>query len=52
MFEIIEHVAEHERVLAQVDRVLAPGGLLIISTPDRRMYGDAHGQQNPSTRRS
>lgn len=47
MFEIIEHVRDHDRVLKQVRRVLAPGGLAIISTPDRLIYSEGHGQQNP-----
>jgi GT2 family glycosyltransferase/SAM-dependent methyltransferase len=46
-FEVIEHVNEQERVLAEVARVLADDGLLIISTPDRRLYSDATGQVNP-----
>ena len=33
-FETIEHIAEHDAFLSELDRVLAPGGVLIISTPD------------------
>lgn len=42
-FEFIEHVgeAEQERVLAGIKRVLAPGGLVLVSTPDKRLYTDA-----------
>lgn len=46
-FEIIEHVAEQERVLTEVARVLADDGLLIISTPDRRMYEKSRTEPNP-----
>jgi GT2 family glycosyltransferase/SAM-dependent methyltransferase/glycosyltransferase involved in cell wall biosynthesis len=46
-FELIEHVTDHERVLAGIEHVLAPDGLLIISTPDRRLYTDATGRHNP-----
>jgi GT2 family glycosyltransferase/SAM-dependent methyltransferase len=46
-FELIEHVTDHERVLAGIERVLAPDGLLVISTPDRRTYTDATGRRNP-----
>jgi O-antigen biosynthesis protein len=46
-FEVIEHVNEQERVLAEVARVLADDGVLIISTPDCRLYSDATGQVNP-----
>ena len=34
-------------MLAEVARVLAPDGLLIISTPDRLAYSEATGQENP-----
>jgi GT2 family glycosyltransferase/glycosyltransferase involved in cell wall biosynthesis/SAM-dependent methyltransferase len=42
-FEMIEHVAEQELVLNEIQRVLAPSGLLIISTPDREPYDEAGG---------
>jgi GT2 family glycosyltransferase/SAM-dependent methyltransferase len=42
-FEMIEHVAEQDRVLNEIQRVLAPSGLLIISTPDRESYDAASG---------
>ena len=46
-FEMIEHVAEQERVLAEVSRVLAGDGLLIVSTPDRLVYSHAEERDNP-----
>ncbi len=46
-FEIIEHLSEQERMLAEIGRVLSHDGVLIISTPDRRMYSEASGQDNP-----
>jgi GT2 family glycosyltransferase/SAM-dependent methyltransferase len=46
-FEIIEHLSDQSRMLAEVGRVLANDGLLIISTPDRRLYSEASGQENP-----
>jgi GT2 family glycosyltransferase/SAM-dependent methyltransferase len=46
-FEMIEHVDDQRRVLSEIDRVLAPGGLLIASTPDRRPYTLATGVHNP-----
>ncbi len=46
-FEIIEHVREQERVLAEVARLLGDDGILVISTPDRRMYGGARTAPNP-----
>jgi O-antigen biosynthesis protein len=46
-FEVIEHVREQERVLGEVARVLGDDGLLVMSTPDRRLYSEATGQHNP-----
>jgi O-antigen biosynthesis protein len=46
-FEMIEHVAEQEAVLGEVARVLAPGGLFVVSTPERREYSEATGFVNP-----
>ncbi|WP_198018809.1 methyltransferase domain-containing protein [Azorhizobium doebereinerae] len=37
-FEMIEHVDRQERVVAEVRRVLKPGGLFIVSTPSREIY--------------
>lgn len=38
-FETLEHHNRHEQMLAEITRVLRPGGLLIMSTPDRRYFG-------------
>jgi O-antigen biosynthesis protein len=46
-FEIIEHVQDHETVLKEVARLLGDDGVLVISTPDRRIYSEASGQSNP-----
>ena len=46
-FEIIEHVADHEAVLRGFEHVLAPGGLVIVSTPDRAAYAQASEHANP-----
>ena len=46
-FEIIEHVREQEQVLAEIARLLADDGILVISTPDRRLYSEVSGQHNP-----
>lgn len=46
-FETIEHHDKHEEMIAELRRVLRPGGLLIISSPNRRVYSDETGYQNP-----
>ena len=46
-FEVIEHLAEHELVLHEIKHVLRPDGLLLLSTPNRRIYTDILGSENP-----
>jgi 2-polyprenyl-3-methyl-5-hydroxy-6-metoxy-1,4-benzoquinol methylase len=43
-FEVIEHVEDTDAVLDELARVLAPGGLLLISSPNRDRYvpGNPH----------
>ncbi len=45
-FEALEHVAEHKLVLSEIRRVLAPDGLLLMSTPDRLQYTEHLHQEN------
>lgn len=37
-FETLEHVENHDKVIEEFKRVLRPGGMLLISTPDRDFY--------------
>lgn len=46
-FETIEHHAHHEQMLAEIKRVLAPDGLLVISSPDKLNYSVIPGHDNP-----
>jgi SAM-dependent methyltransferase len=48
-FETIEHLAagDQPRMLAQFARVLAPGGILLLSSPNRRRYSDERNFRNP-----
>lgn len=43
-FEVIEHFEEPQAVLDQLARVLAPGGVLLVSSPNRGVYppGNPH----------
>ncbi len=45
-FETLEHLAEHDQLIGEFRRVLAPDGLLIISTPDKKTYSDDTGFNN------
>jgi SAM-dependent methyltransferase/glycosyltransferase involved in cell wall biosynthesis len=45
-FETIEHLEEHDQMLAEIVRVLKPRGLLILSSPDKRTYSDEPGYHN------
>ncbi|WP_374604278.1 class I SAM-dependent methyltransferase [Arenimonas sp.] len=46
-FETLEHVQAQEALLDGFARLLAPGGLLLVSTPDKRVYTDLTGEVNP-----
>ena len=39
-FETLEHHDLHDEMMRELRRVLKPGGLLIISTPDKRYYSE------------
>jgi SAM-dependent methyltransferase len=45
-FETIEHMLEHEAFMREVDRLLAPDGLFILSSPNRPEYSDRTGYKN------
>ena len=45
-FETLEHVAAQEALVAGFARALADGGLLVISSPDKRTYSDQRGFHN------
>jgi glycosyltransferase involved in cell wall biosynthesis/SAM-dependent methyltransferase len=46
-FETLEHHDQHDEMMREVRRVLRPGGVLVISSPDRREYSDLPAYQNP-----
>lgn len=39
-FETLEHLAEQREMMAEMRRVLRPGGFLVISTPNRPEYSE------------
>lgn len=46
-FETIEHVSNPRGFLDECFRILAPGGRLVISTPDKEVYTGRLGARNP-----
>lgn len=45
-FETLEHLAAQEQLLAGFARVLADDGVLVISSPDKRVYSELAGFRN------
>jgi GT2 family glycosyltransferase/SAM-dependent methyltransferase len=46
-FETVEHHDKHEEMLGEIRRTLKPGGVLVISSPNRLIYTDNRGYVNP-----
>lgn len=46
-FEVLEHIAQHDEMLAEVRRVLRAGGLFLVSTPNKLAYSDLPKYSNP-----
>jgi SAM-dependent methyltransferase len=45
-FETIEHLEMQEQFVSELRRVLKPGGLLLMSSPNKRLYTDARDYHN------
>ncbi len=45
-FETLEHIHTQEEFLAEVRRVLVPGGIFLVCTPDKKVYSDDRDYQN------
>lgn len=45
-FETLEHLEPQDEMLAEFRRVLKTDGLLLISSPDKAIYTDKHGNDN------
>ena len=46
-FEALEHVDDHEKLFAEVKRVLTPNGFFFVSTPNKTIYSDEANFNNP-----
>ncbi len=46
-FETLEHMDDHESLIREFKRVLAPDGFLLISSPDKAIYTDKQKNDNP-----
>ena len=47
-FEVIEHLPDFRAFLDESARVLAPGGLFIVSSPNKRYYARTRAQTGPN----
>lgn len=45
-FETLEHLEDQEGMLKEFRRVLEPGGVLLISSPDKAVYTDRYHNEN------
>ena len=45
-FETIEHIEDHEKMLAEIKRVLTAEGILIISSPEKHEYTEVPDHHN------
>jgi lipopolysaccharide biosynthesis protein/ubiquinone/menaquinone biosynthesis C-methylase UbiE len=46
-FETIEHLQDHAGFLAELKRLLLPGGVAIVSSPNRTVYTERNEHKNP-----
>ncbi|HEV8147335.1 MAG TPA: methyltransferase domain-containing protein [Bryobacteraceae bacterium] len=47
-FEVIEHLSDWKSMLSEAHRVLRPGGLFLVSTPNRLYYAESRIEDGPN----
>jgi SAM-dependent methyltransferase len=47
-FEVIEHLLHHRAFVSEAARVLKPDGLFLVSTPNKRYYGETRMASGPN----
>lgn len=47
-FEVIEHLSEPVKLLSEGRRVLRPGGVFLVSTPNQTYYAETRGSSGPN----
>jgi len=47
-FEVIEHLANWEQLIAEARRVLSPGGQFVVSTPNKAYYAESRRLTGPN----
>ena len=46
-FEALEHIEQHDELLQEIRRLLKPGGLCLVSTPNKETYSQGMEAPNP-----
>lgn len=47
-FEVIEHLPDYRALLSEARRVLKPGGIFLVSTPNRAYYAETRARAGPN----
>jgi len=47
-FEVIEHLSNWPQLIAEAYRVLTPGGIFLVSTPNKSFYAETREQSGPN----
>jgi len=50
-FEALEHITEQDKLITEVKRLLRPDGIFLVSSPNKYIYSDQSGYQNPFHKR-